>query len=160
MNLTPTLYKLIIVFGVTLGTVFCIKYVSHKPQDISRFPELDMAGDSIIYFIGSSRVRRSVDPDILEDCLKYKKVVNLGLRGSTFLSNSLIVEEIVKQNSPNAIVIELSPIRLNFSTESKLVFSMLDIDFDEKMRSTPYADESFPKNWTIRNPDLFSCLIE
>lgn len=72
------------------------------------------------YFIGSSRVQRGIDPELLHEHSKENRVYNVGIRAGTFLHNFIMAEHIIKEYNPKELFIELSPIqaKINPTLES------------------------------------------
>lgn len=63
---------------------------------------------SKIYFIGTSRVQRSVNTSQLQKALQMKGVYNLGLSSSSFLFNYLLAKKLIEISPPKStIFIEL-----------------------------------------------------
>ncbi|WP_109300416.1 hypothetical protein [Aquimarina sp. AU474] len=68
------------------------------------------------YFIGSSRVQKSINPAILREKFHNQNIYNLGISGSTFLSNSILTDFLIQNHTPKVIFVELSPIIQELST--------------------------------------------
>ncbi len=99
----------------SLFTKEIIKGISEAPLDTS------------YYFLGSSRVQRSIDPILMSKKSKKENVYNLGISGSTFLNNCILADYLIRSNKKKKIFIELSPIipslkpgLLNFADASSL----------------------------------------
>jgi hypothetical protein len=68
------------------------------------------AGDTSIIFIGSSRVQKSTDPDIINGHYDHYQIVNLGVMGGNFLSNCVLADFVIQQRGHKIIFIELAPL--------------------------------------------------
>lgn len=74
-----------------------------------------------VYFIGSSRISRSVDVNDLHKKNSASNFYNLGIPQATFYHNILLSEQIIKVNKPKIIFIELSSIIYENREELKLL---------------------------------------
>ncbi|RYY53739.1 MAG: hypothetical protein EOO09_16920 [Chitinophagaceae bacterium] len=64
--------------------------------------------DTAWYFIGSSRVQLSVDTAVIQRETGKTNVHNVGLSGSTFMTNCFVAMEMMKSDQPKVLFIELS----------------------------------------------------
>ncbi|PWA10209.1 hypothetical protein DB891_05800 [Flavobacterium laiguense] len=67
-----------------------------------------------IYFIGSSRVQRGIDHQLLNKKNKGDKAYNLGISGATFIHNITLAEHLILHCNAKKLFIELSPIIYSF----------------------------------------------
>lgn len=74
------------------------------------FQNANADSDSSVYFIGSSRLQKSLDPKILQDHFANFQIMNLGISGSNFLSNCVMAEIVLQRPGHNILFIELAPI--------------------------------------------------
>lgn len=70
-------------------------------------------GTQYIFFIGSSRVQRSVNSKIIQDSITNFQILNLGLSGSTLAQNLFLVNYLQKLPGRKVFFIELSPFQNN-----------------------------------------------
>ncbi len=90
--------------------------------------QIDFANKSPkIYFVGTSRVRRSVNTDQLQKTFKLKGIYNLGLSKSSFLYNYLLAKRLIKISPPQStIFIELCSSQPTPPVSYKYFFSETD----------------------------------
>lgn len=62
------------------------------------------------YFIGSSRVQRGIDPQLLNDNKEENKIYNFGISSSTFFHNIILAKHLIIKHKAKELFIELSPI--------------------------------------------------
>ncbi len=132
MYLKKTSFKLFLIVSVFSVLIFFIKK-SNKPQ-----PYFIKANKSILekhsstsyYFIGSSRVQKSVDPNNIKSTLGTQNIFNIGISGATFLENTILADYIIKTPNRKVLFIELSPILSSFSKTS--------IQFYDTNNMTPF----------------------
>ena len=131
MNLMKSILKGILIAGfvVFVVLIFSPKESNHSiiytKNIVKSISEASL--DTSFYFIGSSRVQRSINPILLSEKLKKKKVFNIGISGSTFLNNCILADYIIRSSKKKKIFMELSPIipslrpgLLNFASASSL----------------------------------------
>ena len=68
------------------------------------------AADTSFFFIGSSRVQKSIDPAIINAHYNRFRVFNLGVSGGSFLSNCVMADFIIRQPGHKILFIELAPL--------------------------------------------------
>lgn len=109
--------KLLVFLTALIAIILAIKGISNRPGGISHrtnFPkQTQINKDTTFYFIGSSRVRSGVAPNIIEPHFENTNVVNLGIIGGTFLSNCIVADHIIQQEGDKVLFIELSPLQDN-----------------------------------------------
>lgn len=69
------------------------------------------------FFIGSSRVRKGLDPDIIQVHFPKSRVYNLGITGSTFLSNVILAEQVILKKGKSTLFVEISPFKPSLPKE-------------------------------------------
>lgn len=110
MKIKKTLIKLI-AFGIIIFfLILILKKVSPIEYSSDITDEISRIKDSSFLFIGSSRVQKSINPKILREHFQNKNIYNLGVSGSTFLSNCIFADFLMKKSAPKILFIELSPI--------------------------------------------------
>lgn len=87
---------------------------------------LDSSSKSI-YFLGSSRIQRSVHVPLIQDSLKTWKVYNLGLLGNTLAQNLYLAQYIKKLPGNKVVFIELTPFILNYPETFKMALEYLEL---------------------------------
>ncbi len=114
------------------------------------------------YFIGSSRVQRSINPQIITTHFKNTSVQNLGISGATFLCNAIIADYIIRNQSPKVVFIELSPILSSFPKPFIEFIDAVNIDISSVISTFP-KKESFRKQVEFRmellNQYLFNTIL-
>jgi hypothetical protein len=91
-----------------------VKMVARKGDVDCRIEttSLSVSSDTAFIFIGSSRVRKSIDPQIIKSHFDKFNVVNLGIQGGNFLSSSVMADIVVQQNNGHKVLfIELALLR-------------------------------------------------
>ncbi len=133
-------YKLLVLLsGLFIVTVF-IKSLTfsfiHTSQNIEFFVENDALRKNI-YFIGSSRIKQSINPHQLKGEMPENNFINLGMGGCSFSYNYILARQIIPLLKPKDIIfIELSGLRINppnsyfFSWNDILNVIKSDIAFD------------------------------
>ena len=76
------------------------------------FNGADSRPDNACYFVGSSRVQRGLDPAMIG-----ANAYNLGVAGSTFLSNALISFKLMESSQPKILFFELSMLTASVPVE-------------------------------------------
>ncbi|WP_152537390.1 hypothetical protein [Aquimarina pacifica] len=166
MKSRKSIIKLSIFGLILLITTISIRQiisVSTTNNNLSSFDEIinvlsNPTQDTTYYFIGSSRVQRSINPEIIKKYFKGIDFQNLGISGSTFLGNCILSEHLLKKESPKVLFIELSPIKpklsqhfIHFSTKANLnIFESINT-----FNSTN-SQEQLLFNLNILNDYLFS----
>lgn len=144
-----TVLKAIVFLGLLLMITYSLKLLAPAKNSLAAliFKEMNNTeSNTSFYFIGSSRVKKSLDPNILRNHFETSDVHNLGISGSTLLSNALIAEYIIRQDGYKVLFFELSRLRnilpqgtLNFSAMADIhplkstLFLIDDYDFEEKV---------------------------
>ncbi|MDW3209680.1 MAG: hypothetical protein R8N23_07430 [Reichenbachiella sp.] len=97
-------------FYVALKNIKLDQQVVESKTEFSTKALIDVDNTSL-FFIGSSRVQRAIDPHLLESELKNYSINNLGISGSTFLGNCVVADHILRLPGKKVIFIELSPLK-------------------------------------------------
>jgi hypothetical protein len=71
---------------------------------------LSTAADTSFFFVGSSRVQRSIDPKIINAHYDGFRTVNLGISSGNFLSSCVMANFILRQRGHKVVFIELAPL--------------------------------------------------
>lgn len=110
MSLIKTGIKLGVFFSVIIFFVVLIK--THTLSTYSEAPKCINAttSNTAIYFVGSSRVKRSLNPEIIKKSTRNSTIYNVGISSSTFLSNCVIADYILNSKGKKIIFVELSPL--------------------------------------------------
>lgn len=107
------LIKILLLLLPIMSIIFILK-MSARTVDTntvtSHLNKPSTATDTTYYFIGSSRVQQSVNPQIINAYYKHINVFNLGIAGGTFLSNCIMADFIAQKNGCKVVFIELSPL--------------------------------------------------
>ncbi|TSE08637.1 hypothetical protein [Aquimarina algiphila] len=131
MKTKKTFIKLIIFGAILFFTILLIKKTSPPDTDnyfVSIADEISNSKEGSYYFIGSSRVQKSINPELLKVHFDNENIYNMGISASTFLSNCALAEFLIINKKPKVLFIELSPI-LPELPEGLLKFSD-EVDFD------------------------------
>ncbi|MDY8137649.1 hypothetical protein [Aquimarina sp. 2201CG5-10] len=112
MKIKKTIVKLIVYGTILLSTTFLFKNIAkEKTGNFSNIANnLSNVDNTSYYFVGSSRVQKSINPEILRKNFNNKNIHNVGISGSTFLSNCILAEYLIKKQKSSTIFIELSPV--------------------------------------------------
>ena len=106
MNIWPYIKKLTI-FLTPLLLLFLLKGL------MSPSPELPFTNqtedDKATYFIGSSRVRSGLDPELIQDCVDNGNAFCLGINNSTFSHNLELVGHLAAAKGSKTFFVEISP---------------------------------------------------
>lgn len=103
------LFFLIVIAAISVGLK--IKSNTSDDQEFkSVLEDLTQAKDTSLFFIGSSRVKNSVNPSLINAHFHNLSVYNLGISGAGFLSNCVMADYIIQQSGYNIVFIELSPL--------------------------------------------------
>ena len=114
---------------------------------------IENSTDTSYYFIGSSRVQKSIDPNILSKAVNGKSVFNLGISNSLFLSNCFLADFVMEQKGEKIIFIELSALNEHFPKSYTIVANALQINSYSKLWS-------YTKNYSITDKvKLFFSII-
>jgi hypothetical protein len=106
MNIWPSIKKLAIFISPIL-LLFLLKGMLSPPQNP---PFLNQSEDDITtYFIGSSRVRSGLDPEVIRSCEDRGGAFCLGINNSTFSHNLELVRYLASTRGSKAFFIEISP---------------------------------------------------
>ena len=114
-------FKSVIKFAVFVLIVgVCVLILKVYTRVIDYLPKSYLDKQTFIYFIGSSRVQKSIDPNIIGGRYNNYLVSNLGMQGGNFLSSCVMADFVLKQNyGHNILFVELS---LNMDELPKGVF--------------------------------------
>lgn len=121
-------------FWITLILLFIFADVLHKrfsnQSTISEIKQsistLDASSKSI-FFLGSSRIQRSVNTKLIQDSLSIWKVYNWGLIGNTLAQNLYLANYIYSLPGNKVVFIELSSYLSNYPESFKTALENLDI---------------------------------
>ncbi|MEW7291363.1 hypothetical protein [Aquimarina sp. 2304DJ70-9] len=113
MKIKETIVKLIAFGTIILLIALLIKKVS--PPNVDNYyaaisDKISNNKEPSYYFIGSSRVQKSVNPKILRDHFNNSNIHNTAISSSTFLSNCILADYLIRTQGSNVLFIELSPI--------------------------------------------------
>lgn len=101
--------KGILFTGVLLVISFGIKLSFPYPHQSKWLQDSKTKADTTFYFIGTSRVQRSISPDILKTHLPMYDFVNLGQASNSFLYSCRIASLLLQDTTKTKIIfIELS----------------------------------------------------
>ncbi|WP_438422584.1 hypothetical protein [Aquimarina macrocephali] len=130
MKTKKSITKLFILGAIVLFIILLFKKNSLDIDDdcfASIANDIANNKETSYYFIGSSRVQNSINPEILEEHFGNKNVSNIGISGSTFLSNCILADFLLKEKTSKVLFIELSPIKqelpngfIEFSKEANI----------------------------------------
>jgi hypothetical protein len=103
-------YKSILKLSLIIGIISLIIFICNNinPQSNNTKNIVFNENDITILFIGSSRIKRSVNPEIIEKQTN-RKTYNLGINEATFNQNIILAKYFTQQKGKKIIVIELSP---------------------------------------------------
>ncbi|MEY3368669.1 MAG: hypothetical protein RI973_1824 [Bacteroidota bacterium] len=106
MNIWPYIKKLAIFFSPILLLFLLKELISPSPEP----PFLNQSEDEkATYFIGSSRVRSGLDPELIQGCENGGKAVCLGINNSTFSHNIELARHLAATRGSKILFIEISP---------------------------------------------------
>lgn len=128
-RLILTLFLKTLVFtGVLLLISFAIKLSFPYKRQSKWWHHNKVIEDTTFYFIGSSRVQRSISPAILKSTLPNFNFVNLGIGGNSFLYSCQIASQLLQDSSEKKIVfIELSGLSIRPSDAYYFLMSQHDV---------------------------------
>ncbi|MBS7562912.1 hypothetical protein KHS38_00730 [Mucilaginibacter sp. Bleaf8] len=113
MRVKKSVFKLILFTSIISLIAFCFirQYATSRKNTLiyTFFRQSLQATDTSYYFIGSSRVQTSIDPEVLKQTLGNKHIYNAGISGGTLLSNCIIARRLMQNKSPKVLFIELTP---------------------------------------------------
>src|SRR5688500_5432377 len=121
MKLSKSAIKLTGFTGIVLAFFLFVKTVSPSLECVGHIPQGKKNNTFSVYFIGCSRVQRSIDPVIIQRYFNHEHVYNLGISGSTFLSNCILSDAIIRKEGPKIIFIELLTLSPVLSSDFLLV---------------------------------------
>jgi hypothetical protein len=103
-------YKSILKLSLIIGIISLIIFICNNinPQSNDTKNIVFNKNEISILFIGSSRVKRSVNPKIITKKTN-RKTYNLGINEATFNQNIILAEYFTQQKGKKIIIIELSP---------------------------------------------------
>lgn len=90
-------------------------------------------GTQNCYFIGSSRIRRSINPKILKDELPDVNFYNWGGSGFAFNNNLIMVEKLSQSQNNNIMFVEMSRVKFFRSIQYLYMYTFDDVCFELKM---------------------------
>ena len=104
--------KITILLVIICASVLLLKKYASRGDEtmLNPFQNANAGADTSLYFIGSSRVQKSVNPKLLQDYFRNFQVINLGISGGNFLSNCVMAEIVLKRPGNKVVFIELAPI--------------------------------------------------
>ncbi|WP_109852046.1 hypothetical protein [Aquimarina sp. AU58] len=130
MKTKKTIIKLIALGTIVLSTILLLKkdtFYSDTNYFASIANEISNIKGISYHFIGSSRVQQSINPKILKEHFGNRNINNLGINGSTFLSNCILADFLMKEKTSKVLFIELSPLKqelpsgfIKFSKEANI----------------------------------------
>lgn len=97
--------------------------ISEIKQSLSK---LDTSTKSI-FFLGSSRIQRSVNTKLVQDSLPIWQVYNLGLVGNTLAQNLYLAQYIYSLPGNKVVFIELSSYLFNYPESFKMALEYLEV---------------------------------
>lgn len=123
------LFAILLFFGITV-----VKRISQRGVEAEHFDKtLSNLEKNSIALIGSSRIRRGINPSILEKHFKNYHAHNLGISGGTFLTNYILADYILTETKAQILFVELSPIKADFTPFSSRLFNQLDISLSRSL---------------------------
>ena len=131
MKINKSILKLICLSAIIILLTLIVNKVTadnYRKLYIKNINEkVESLKDSSYFFIGSSRVQKSINAQEVNKVFKNRNIVNLGITASTFISNCLLAESIMKKNS-GVFFIELSPTIFKLSEGLVLFSKEMEID--------------------------------
>jgi len=106
------IFKIALFFLLMLATILMLKISAgtvREKYSINDSGKKTPSADISYFFIGSSRVQQSIDPQIINKYYTNCNVLNLGISGGTLLSNCVIADLIIRRKGYKILFIELSP---------------------------------------------------
>lgn len=112
MKAKKTIIKLITFGSLLFLITLFVKKIAPKSNNYFATIANDILSvrDTSYYFLGSSRVQRMINPQILQEHFNNKNIYNTGISSSTFLSNCILADYLIRNQTPKVLFIELSPI--------------------------------------------------
>lgn len=103
--------KIFVFLFITCAVVVGVKTLSVDTPNhaVQSFATLS-PHDTSFFFIGSSRVQKGIDPDIVSGDDETTHIFNVGIAGSSFLSNCVAADFLVRQPGYKVLYIELAPL--------------------------------------------------
>lgn len=105
--------KIVVFLSISAAPIVALKMGSKTigvNDPANYLDHLTTHADTSLFFIGSSRVQRSIDPQIIKSHYGHFPAFNLGVAGGTFLSNCVMADFIIQQKGYKVLFIELSPL--------------------------------------------------
>ena len=136
-NSKKTFLKLLIFIGAISLFILIFNYVlmdNYYKSYIDNINNINVKiKNSKYYFVGSSRVQSSINPENVEKIFTKGKIANLGMSSSLFISNCILTSSIINSNK-GVYFIELSPDFIEFSkglilfTEERSITLLKELD--------------------------------
>lgn len=107
------------IVGVALANFDILRYANAHNTHYCYWKLSDRLSKADLVIVGSSRMRRGIDPDQLAELLsmKAKRVVNFGMPSRSMARNFVFVSDMVESpHPPEALLVELSYDKLAFPT--------------------------------------------
>jgi hypothetical protein len=152
--------KITILLLIICPSVLLLKKNATLRDDgmLNPFQNANSSADTSLYFVGSSRVQKSIDPKLLQDHFRNFQVINLGISGGNFLSNCVMAEIVLKRPGNKVVFIELAPILDELPDGIYRVASQSDFSPSGSARAfatdRSYADQS-RQMLAILNSELY-----
>lgn len=146
MKIKKSILKLFSLGCIITFFILIINYVSkdtYKKSYIENIIDLKKRmKDSSYFFIGSSRVKRSIDPKEVKKIFKNRGIINLGINSSVFISNCLLTESIMKIHN-GVFFIELSPALFKLSNGIVMLSNEINIDIENSAKQLFQKESSY-----------------
>jgi hypothetical protein len=107
-----TTIKLLVFFLIIGSFVFVLKKIARTNSVYDQADKLTTlsAADTSFFFIGSSRVQKSIDPEIIRNHYGNFQIFNVGISGGSFLSSCVVADFMIRRQGHKVLFIELAPL--------------------------------------------------
>lgn len=129
-----TTLKLLAFIAFLVLVRLLISSIKPEDQEVSRFCNtLTSTNENSVAFVGSSRIKRGIDPTLLKEHFPDHEFINLGSNAETFISNYLITSFLLENTKCGVVFMELSPIKKELTYFNYKVLKKLRIDITENI---------------------------
>ena len=135
MYIKSSAIKLLLFALILMPLILIVKTQEKKykaKEAITDINALNRQKDTSIFFIGSSRVQYSLDPQIIQAYYSGFNTYNLGMSHSNFLGNCILADYIMQTVGHKILLIELSPLYEELPEGLFLLLSMAKINQTQK----------------------------
>ncbi len=133
-----------------VGLIYFIRVISERETDRDPIIELEesyKSADKTLYFLGSSRIRASVVPNLISEATN-QPAVNLGLSSNTFIGSLIIADYLLEQPGEKVIIIEISSLRMFLKEGYRTFERQININtYQRFINLTPNLP--FTKRWKL-----------